>query len=146
MKCVITGDAPYVADYIAALKASAGGDPSIVFTGYQFGDAYAELASNALIFVETSEVGGTHPALVEAMAFGNCVVVNDTPENLETIGEAGFSYNGACGGPALAEVLEELLAQPALVAEYRCQARAHAQAHYSWEQVTDQYEALLEQP
>jgi glycosyltransferase involved in cell wall biosynthesis len=145
MKCVITGDAPYVAEYIAALKAGAGGDPSIVFTGYQFGDAYAELASNALIFVETSEVGGTHPALVEAMAFGNCVVVNDTPENLETVGEAGFSYSGARGGPALAEVLAGLLAQPALVAAYRQRAQAHAQAHYSWEQVTDQYEALLKQ-
>jgi glycosyltransferase involved in cell wall biosynthesis len=143
MKCVITGDAPYVAEYIAALKAGAGGDPSIVFTGYQFGEAYAELASNALIFVETSEVGGTHPALVEAMAFGNCVVVNDTPENLETIGEAGLSYSGARGGPALAEVLEGLLAQPALVAEYRCRSQAHARARYSWEQVTDQYEALL---
>jgi glycosyltransferase involved in cell wall biosynthesis len=143
MNCVITGDAPYVADYIAALKASAREDPSIIFTGYQFGDAYAELASNALIFVETSEVGGTHPALVEAMAFGNCVVVNDTPENLETIGEAGLSYSGARGGPALAEVLEGLLAQPALVAEYRCRSQAHARARYSWEQVTDQYEALL---
>ena len=144
MKCVITGDAPYAADYIAALKAGAKGDPSIVFTGYQFGDAYAELAGNALIFVETSEVGGTHPALVEAMAFGNCVVVNDTPENLETIGEAGFGYSGAHGGPALAEALAGLLAQPALVAEYRRRAQAHAQAHYSWDCVTDQYEALLD--
>jgi len=80
---------------------------------------------------------------VEAMAFGNCVVVNDTPENLETIGDAGFSYSGARGGPALAEVLEGLLAQPALIAQYRRQAQAHAQAHYSWERVTDQYEALL---
>jgi len=77
------------------------------------------------------------------MAFGNCVVVNDTPENLETIGDAGFSYSGARGGPALAEVLEGLLAQPALVAEYRCRSQAHARARYSWEQVTDQYEALL---
>ncbi|MFN4295016.1 MAG: DUF1972 domain-containing protein [Thermoflexales bacterium] len=146
MKCVITGDAPYVADYIAALKARAAGEPSIIFTGYQFGDAYAELASNAAIFVETSEVGGTHPALVEAMAFGNCVVVNDTPENLETIGDAGLSYSGARGGPALAEVLAALLSQPDEIADYRHRARLRAQAHYAWERVTDQYEALLASP
>ncbi len=143
MKCVITGDAPYAADYIAALKARAAGEPSIVFTGYQFGDAYAELAGNASIFVETSEVGGTHPALVEAMAFGNCVVVNDTPENLETIGDAGVAYSGASGGAALAQALANLLAQPDTIAEYRRRARLHAQTHYSWERVTDQYEALL---
>ena len=43
---------------------------------------------DAYAFVETSGVGGTHPALVEAMAFGNCVVTHDTPENLETLGRA----------------------------------------------------------
>ncbi|WP_169237262.1 glycosyltransferase [Candidatus Roseilinea sp. NK_OTU-006] len=143
MKCVITGDAPYAADYIASLKARAQRNPSIVFTGYQFGEAYAELASNAAIFVETSEVGGTHPALVEAMAFGNCVIVNDTAENLETIGDAGFSYSGERGSVALAEVLVHLLSRPDTIAEYRRRARLHAQMCYSWDRVTDQYEALL---
>ncbi len=94
MKCVIVGDAPYAGAYIADLKAKAAGDPRIVFTGYVFGDGYHELGANAYIFVETSGVGGTHPALVEAMAFGACVITHDTPENLETIGAAGFGYNG----------------------------------------------------
>jgi glycosyltransferase involved in cell wall biosynthesis len=143
MKCVIVGDAPYAAGYINSLKARAQGDPSIVFTGYQFGDPYAELASNSLIFVETSEVGGTHPALVEAMAFGNCVVVNDTAENLETIGEAGFGYSGTRGAPALAEMLARLLQSPDQITEYRHRARQHARATYSWDRVTDQYEQLL---
>lgn len=142
-KCVIVGDAPYANDYIESLKARAQGDDSIVFTGYQFGDAYAELAGNSSIFVETSEVGGTHPALVEAMAFGNCVVVNGTPENRETIGTAGFSYNGELGAPSLASTLQTLLAQPDTVATYRQLARVHAAQHYSWDHVTDQYEQLL---
>ncbi|MDW8396208.1 MAG: glycosyltransferase [Anaerolineae bacterium] len=142
-RCVIVGDAPYAKDYIAALKAKAEGDPTIVFTGYQFGEAYEELGSNALIFVETSEVGGTHPALVEAMAFGACVVVNDTPENLETIGEAGLSYAGAAGAQAAAEVLAHLFAHPEQVTELRAQAKQRAAVEYDWEQVTSQYEALL---
>jgi len=140
-KCVIVGDAPYAEEYIANLKATT--DPRIVFTGYVFGEGYEELSSNAAIFVETSEVGGTHPALVEAMAFGNCVVVNDTEENLETIGTAGLSYDGQAGGRALREVLQTLLDHPEVVRQYRQKALERAASHFDWERVTDAYEALF---
>ncbi len=145
LKCVIVGDAPYADAYKAQLRAAAGDDPRIVFTGYQFGSAYHELGSNAWIFVETSGVGGTHPALLEAMAFGNCVVVHDTSENLETIGEAGLSYPGREGGSGLRPVLARLLSDPDLVEEYRKRAEERVRRHYSWDAVTDQYEALFEQ-
>ncbi|MBK9091234.1 MAG: glycosyltransferase [Anaerolineae bacterium] len=141
MKCVIVGDAPYAAEYITRLKAVR--DPRIIFTGYCFGEGYWELTSNAYLFVETSGVGGTHPALVEAMAFGNCVVAHDTAENQETIDEAGFVYDGASGASALAPRLQQLLDDPALVAVYRQKAAARAAAYYSWEKVTDDYEALF---
>lgn len=141
LRCVIVGDAPYANDYIRTLKASAG--PNVVFTGYLYGEGYHELSSHAFAFVETSEVGGTHPALLEAMAFGNVVVVNDTRENLETIGDAGLSYAGARDAPALAQVLRELLADPARVDEYRCRAKERVQLHFSWDAVTDAYEALF---
>jgi glycosyltransferase involved in cell wall biosynthesis len=103
-----------------------------------------ELCSNAFAFVETSEVGGTHPALLEAMAFGNCVVVNDTPENLETIDEAGLSYRGAEGAAALAQVLKLLLDDPSQVDKYRRLAVERVAGEYNWDRVTDQYEALFE--
>jgi len=144
LKCVIVGDAPYAEDYIVSLKASAQGDPRIVFTGYVFGQGYHELGSNAYVFVETSAVGGTHPALVEAMAFGNCVVVNDTPQNLEVIGEAGFHYAGNKGGASLREVLQRLLNDPEVVLAYRQKARRRAAECYSWEAVTTQYEGLFQ--
>ena len=115
----------------------------MIFTGYLFGEGYRELSSHAYVFVESSGVGGTHPALVEAMAFGNCVVVNDTAENLETIGDAGFSYSGVQGPDALRQVLAALLNNPAQVEAYRQQARSRAQAVYSWEHVTDEYERLF---
>jgi glycosyltransferase involved in cell wall biosynthesis len=145
MKCVIVGDSAYSQDYIASLKASAQGDPRIIFTGYVFGRGYQELGSNAAIFVETSGVGGTHPALVEAMAFGNCVVVYNTPENLETIGEAGLAYDGRTGADSLHEILRDLLTQPDKVQTYKQLAQQRAQTHYSWEAVTDAYERLFYQ-
>ena len=141
MKCVIVGDAPYAEEYIRALRATA--DPRVVFTGYLFGEGYRELLSSAYCFVETSEVGGTHPALLEAMAARAAVVVNDTPENLETIGAAGLSYDGEIGAPSLGAVLERLLKDPALVAERGRRAVERVRAHYSWDRVTDDYERLF---
>ena len=91
----------------------------------------------------SSGVGGTHPALVEAMAHGSCTVVNDTPENLETIGDAGFSYSGAPGAGALRDVLQRMLADAALRQAYAAKARARANTVYTWEAVTDEYERLF---
>ena len=114
---MVVGDAPYAADYIRGLRATT--DPRVVFTGYVFGEGYRELLSNAYCFALTSEVGGTHPALLEAMAAGRAVVVNDTPENLETLGEAGLSYDGAVGAASLRAALERLLKDPDLVVDAR---------------------------
>ncbi|MCW5851724.1 MAG: DUF1972 domain-containing protein [Anaerolineae bacterium] len=141
-KCVIVGDAPYAEDYKAALHAAAG--PNVVFTGYLFGEGYRELNANAYAFVETSGVGGTHPALLEAMAFGNCVVAHNTPENLETIGPAGLSYDGRRGADALRLRLAELIGRPAMVADYRQRATEWVRQTYSWGSVTDAYEALFQ--
>ncbi|MDD5367629.1 MAG: DUF1972 domain-containing protein [Anaerolineaceae bacterium] len=143
MKCVIVGDAPYADDYIQSLRQCAGDDRRIIFTGYQFGKSYQELGSNSFIFVETSSVGGTHPALTEAMAFSNCIIVNNTPENLETIADGGLSYNGNQGAVSLRRVLEGLIQDPDQVEKYRLLAEARALNTYSWEKVTDEYEALF---
>ncbi len=141
MKCVIVGDAPYAGDYQTSLRATT--DPRILFTGYVFGEGYWELASNAYAFVLTSGVGGTHPALVEAMAFGNAVVVHDTDENLETTGDAGLSYQGALAGEGLRPVLAQLVNDPAAAEALRAKARARAAQYYTWSAVTDAYESLF---
>lgn len=140
-KCVVVGDAPYAGAYIRSLRATT--DPRVTFTGYLFGDGYRELAANAYCFVETSEVGGTHPALLEAMGLATCVVVNGTPENLESMGDAGFAYDGEAGAPALREVLERLLRDPVMVADHGRRGQERVRQHYSWEAVTDAYEQLF---
>lgn len=141
MKCVIVGDSVYSDDYKAHLHAF--DDPRVIYTGYVFGEGYWELASNAYLFTLTSGVGGTHPALVEAMAFGNCVVVNDTPENKETIGDAGLSYDGAAGAEGLRPVLAQLLQNPEQVDLFRQEARKRAARFYTWDAVADAYEGLF---
>lgn len=143
LRCVIVGDSSYADDYVRNLKALGAADPRVVFTGYVFGKGYHELGSNAHIFVETSGVGGTHPALVEAMAHGSCVVVNDTPENLETIADAGLAYRGRHGADSLRGVLQDLIACPEEVERLGHAAQERASSVFDWERVTDEYERLF---
>ena len=143
LKCVIVGDSAYSKTYVTSLKERANDDPRIIFTGYIFGKGYHELGSNALIFVETSGVGGTHPALVEAMAFGSCVITHNTPENLETIGDAGLSYDGKLGAEDLYKLMTKLVNDPDLVKSFGRRAQDYAKKHYEWAAVTEAYEQLF---
>ena len=65
-KLLIVGDAPYAHEYIKDLKERARGDKRIVFTGFVFGRDYRTLQQNAYCYIHATEVGGTHPALLEA--------------------------------------------------------------------------------
>jgi glycosyltransferase involved in cell wall biosynthesis len=115
----------------------------VLFPGYVFGRGYWELQRHAYVFVAPTEVGGTHPVILEALAAGNCVLVNDHPPNVETVGDAGLYFPGRGDSmPALAEQLGELLDSPELVEQYRSKALERAR-RYSWEAVTDEYEQLL---
>jgi glycosyltransferase involved in cell wall biosynthesis len=138
MKLVIVGDAPYSQAYIQRLKATR--DPRIIFTGYVFGEGYRRLQQNAYCYLHATEVGGTHPALIEAMGFGNCVLVLDTPENREAISGAGLFYKNV---EELRTTLQHLVDDPSLIPRHREQAMARVRSHYNWEVVTDQYERLF---
>jgi glycosyltransferase involved in cell wall biosynthesis len=140
MKLVVVGGAPYADDYIKHVHRS--GDPRVVFPGYVFGRGYWELQRHAYAFCAPTEVGGTHPVILEALAAGNCVLVNDHAPNVETIGDAGLTFSGRAGVPSLTAELERLFDHPALVEEFRRRALERAR-RYSWDAVTDQYEALL---
>jgi glycosyltransferase involved in cell wall biosynthesis len=142
IKLAVVGGAPYASDYIQQVWRSA--DPRVVFPGYVFGRGYWELQRHAYLFCAPTEVGGTHPVILEAMAAGNCVLVNDHPPNAETVGDAGIYFSGESGVDDLARQLGRLLDDPELVASYRSRALRRAR-EYSWEAITDEYEQLLKQ-
>ncbi|HKP83790.1 MAG TPA: glycosyltransferase [Pyrinomonadaceae bacterium] len=139
-RLLIVGDAPYAEQYIDSLKASARGDKRIVFTGFVFGQDYRALQQNAYCYVHATEVGGTHPALLEAMGYGNCVLTLATPENMEVVGDAGVPYIDEFD---LAEKLKRVLRDGSLVQAYRNRAQQRIQKHYDWETVVDLYEQLF---
>src|SRR5436190_19413141 len=139
-RLLIVGDAPYAEHYINSLKARARGDKRIIFTGFVFGQDYRALQQNAYCYVHGTEVGGTHPALLEAMGFGNCVLTLSAPENMEAVGDAAILYQDESD---LVRKLQRVLRDGSLVHSFRNRAQARVQEHYTWDRVVDQYEQLF---
>ena len=140
-RMVIVGDAPYAGDYKKRLMSTK--DPRIIFTGFLFGHGYRELQSHAYCYVHATEVGGTHPALLDGMALGKCVLVNETPENLEVIGDTGIVYKRNDHSD-LKEKLLWIIQHPEARETFSKKARERIHQFYTWDHITDQYESLFE--
>jgi glycosyltransferase involved in cell wall biosynthesis len=138
MPLAIVGGAPYADDYIARLKSSK--DPRVKFLGFVFGEDYRALQQNAYCYVHATEVGGAHPALIEAMGAGNCALTLGAPENMEVVGDAGVIYKSV---DDLAVCLQRVIDDPAIIGAYRHRAMARVTERYNWEQITDRYEELF---
>ncbi|MEM1178950.1 MAG: DUF1972 domain-containing protein [Acidobacteriota bacterium] len=140
---VMVGDAPYADEFIAAFRARAATDARILLPGAIYGDGYRELQEGARIYIQATEVGGTHPALVEAMGYGNCLFVNDVPENREAAGEAAV-YFDSTDFEASALALDRLASDPEECARRGRAAAARAREKFSWDAVSRQYSDLFE--
>jgi glycosyltransferase involved in cell wall biosynthesis len=145
---VIVGNAPYATEYISSLRASA--SKGVKFLGFQFGDTYRNLMLGARLYVQATEVGGTHPALVEAMGFGNTVIANKTPENAEVLGDAGLLYemNSVLNLTDKLKVGLELTDANkgnSDIFRLALAARQRAIESYSWKTIVEKYEGLASQ-
>ena len=138
MKLALVGDAPYAHEYIARVRDTK--DPRVILPGAIYGEGYRVLQSHCFAYIHATEVGGTHPALIEAMGRGALVLYLKTPENNEVAGDSGVGFEQ--GG--LADTIRQVLQ---MTEEERARLRSAAQERvrqrYSWDVVTDQYEALF---
>lgn len=141
-KLVLVGAAPYADRFVAGLRAEAEKDPRVLLPGAVYGDGYRALLAHAALYVHATEVGGTHPALIEAMGFGRPVLVHDTPENREVAGEAALFWD-ARRPETLTRLLAGLLPDAARREALGAAARRRAGERFRWDDVTTAYEALL---
>lgn len=137
-KLAIVGDAPYADAYIQEVKRTS--DPRIIFPGAIYGVGYHQLQSHCHAYVQATEVGGTHPALIEAMGRGGMVLYLDNPENREVASDAAI--------PFCPEDLTEKLQWAVSVCrserdQWGAKAMARIEKFYSWNAVTDAYEELF---
>ena len=138
LKLALIGDAPYAAEYIAKVHDTH--DPRIVIPGAIYGQGYRELGSHCFAYIHATEVGGTHPALIEAMGRGALTLYLDTPENAEVAGGAGLPFTHE----DLSRVIEHVLTYSEEERQaWRTRAMERVRSRYSWDAVTDAYEKLL---
>jgi len=142
---VIVGDGSSDAEYWKSLHLRAEGFDGVHLLGPLYGEPVRELFANAYLYVQPSEVEGTALSLVEAMGYGNCVLVSDIAENAETVGRAGLTFDIGRPVESLRARLAELLASPETAACYRARALEYAREHFSWDRVTDAHESLYYQ-
>jgi glycosyltransferase involved in cell wall biosynthesis len=137
---VMLGEGLYAKDLVAELHRHR--SERILFPGALYGADYRTLQRNALIYIQATEVGGTHPALIEAMASGGAVLAHDTLENREVGGDA-VRYFALRPIETLSGTLRECLRNPVELEEMRAAARQRADARYRWDEVTSAYERLF---
>ncbi len=138
-RLALVGDAPYAPEYIARVRDTA--DSRVVIPGAIYGQGYQELGSHCLAYIHATEVGGTHPALIENMGRGALTLYLDNTENAEVAAGAGIPFDHE----NLADRMREVLAMPEEERNaWRAKAVQRVRDRYNWEAVTDAYERLLE--
>lgn len=139
---VIVGDAPYADAYKTRLSELAGTDGRVRFAGFLFGEGYDQLRAHARCYVQATEVGGTHPALLEAMAARLPVVANDIPEHREVLADAGWYYRKNSVADLAERLREVVLGDAGLRERKAAAALERVRAEYDWDRVARSYESL----
>ncbi len=140
-KLVIVGGVNYESRFVEELKGTK--DKRIIFVDPVYNKAHIkELFCNCYAYVHGNEVGGTNPALLSALGYGNCVLALNVSFNAEVVAEAALLYDRLMED--LSQKMQYLLDNPEIVMEYRKKSVSRIkEAGYLWEKVADGYEKLL---
>jgi glycosyltransferase involved in cell wall biosynthesis len=101
------------------------------------------LWQHAAVYFHGHSVGGTNPALVQAMACGSPIVARDTVYNREVLGENAIFVEPHAA--SIAEGVYRSLHNPRAAGERAASARDSAAARYSWADICQSYDDALHQ-
>lgn len=135
-KLVISGDTSDTDDYVRMLKEKAAGNPDIIFTGFVSGDILREIYSNSYINVLPSDLEGMSLSLLESLAYGNALLCSDIPENT-AVAEDRAMYFKKGDIDDLAEKLQLMCYNSALVEKFRVDAEEFILNKYNWQDVAE---------
>jgi glycosyltransferase involved in cell wall biosynthesis len=139
LQLVIVGGDPYASAYELILRKMAG--KNVRFLGRVYGSEMDNIFKGARLYVSASELEGTSPALLSAMGFGNCVLVSDIPENIETIGDAGLTFRNR-DTQDLRDKMSCVVSDSDLILTYRKRSVERIERFYSWDLVAERMEGL----
>jgi len=140
-KLVIVGGVNYKSRFVQELKKTK--DSRIIFIPPVYKkDHIRELFCNDYVYVHGNEVGGTNPALLSALGYGNCVLSLNVVYNEEVVGNSAILYDKSIED--LRAKMQYLIDNPDVVLKYKNMAvNRIKEAGYTWEKITDSYEQLL---
>lgn len=135
-KLVIVGTGAHTGGYVEFIKALTSENPNIIMTGEQTGYVLSELFSNAYMFIQPSEAEGLSIALLEAMSYDNPVLVSDIKENMEVVGDNGYSFINK-NVDDLADKLSFFLGHSTVLKNDQGENRTIVKKNYNWDDITD---------
>ncbi|MBO4845848.1 MAG: glycosyltransferase [Lachnospiraceae bacterium] len=141
MRLVIAGGSSDTDTFVDDMKWLAGEDERIIFTGFVDGELREELYSNAYIYVLPSDVEGMPLSLLEALSYGNCCLVSDIDECAEVVEDHGVIFKHS-DIEELKAKMEELIADPQTVKEYKAGAADFVCNKYRLKDMVDRVEEL----
>lgn len=143
-KIVIVGSTGYGGELDSRVQTLADKSQNVTWMGHISDDRLLfSLWKYAGVYFHGHSVGGTNPALVQAMTCGATVVARDTIFNREVLGETGVFVEP--DPVAIAEQIDSLMRNLDKVRVMAQCAQARALEHYSWNGVCERYATVLEQ-
>jgi glycosyltransferase involved in cell wall biosynthesis len=139
---VIVGSTGYGGELDEVARRLAASHSSVKWLGHVSNDPLLlSLWQHAGVYFHGHSVGGTNPALVQAMAAGAPILARDTIYNREVLGPGGKFV--AADPSAIATAVLQLMDSEVELDEV-CQMNVRrAEDHYSWKQVCNDYERAL---
>ena len=139
---VIVGSSGYGGDIDTQVADLSSTNSNVHWLGHVSDDTrLLSLWQHAGVYFHGHSVGGTNPALVQAMAAGAPVVARDTIYNREVLGPAAMLTT-----PTPSEIVKSVahaMEHPELLAESSTNNIARAKEYYSWDGVNAHYERAL---
>lgn len=143
-KLVIAGGSSHSDEYVKKLQAMAGDD--VIFTGYVHGEELQELYSNAYCCVLPSTIEGLPIGILEALAYGKCMIASDIAPNVEVAKDNGIYFHSK-DVDDLERALRYAIGNPDLVADLGRKSKDMSIAEFSFDSIAEKtlrlYEAIL---
>ena len=141
-KLLVAGGANYDSPFHQQLMQTQ--DKRILFTGHiDAAEVIKELHCNCYAYLHGHSVGGTNPALLKALGYGNCILALNTPFNAEVLqDEYGLLFEREIDD--LLDKLHSIEFHPEAAQQLRSKAPNRIREAYTWDAVAAEYETLFQ--
>jgi glycosyltransferase involved in cell wall biosynthesis len=140
---VIVGSSGYGGELEERVGQLAADNPLVTWLGHVSDDhRLLGLWQNCGVYFHGHSVGGTNPALVQAMACGAPIVARDTRYTREVLGDTAVFVAPDAG--SIVQAIDAVLSDPARQELLGAAALHRAESDYSWADVCQSYETALD--